>query len=177
MAVDIPKLPTFSKGNQYLLVGQEYFSEWPFARALPDQRTLPKVTLWPRSHLWEPPTSRTVQGFGVKKSHATPYHPMGDGLVERMNRSLLGLLCFHTQREIDWKEHLQLLTLHLQTCLNWTYPISGPVWTQPTFVIYPPYARNSLSRAMWVEQEPSHENYRATGVGWDQLSIVNWTTE
>ena len=26
-----------------------------------------------------------------KKSHNIPYHPMGDGLVERMNRSLLNL--------------------------------------------------------------------------------------
>ena len=34
---------------------------------------------------------------------------MGDGLVERMNRSLLSLLRSHAQRESDWEEHLQLL--------------------------------------------------------------------
>ena len=49
------------------------------------------------------------KAFGVKKSHTTPYHPMGDGLVERMNRSLLSLLRSHAQRESDWEEHLQLL--------------------------------------------------------------------
>ena len=27
-----------SHGNQYLLVAQDYFSKWPFARALPDQK-------------------------------------------------------------------------------------------------------------------------------------------
>ena len=30
--------------------------------------------------------------FGVKKSHTSPYFPIGDGLEERMNRSLYSLL-------------------------------------------------------------------------------------
>ena len=34
---------------------------------------------------------------------------MGDGLVERMNRSLLTLLRSYTEKEGDWEEHLQLL--------------------------------------------------------------------
>jgi len=45
----------------------------------------------------------------VKKSHTTPYHPMGDGLVERMNRSLLNLLRAFAQKSSDWEDHLQLL--------------------------------------------------------------------
>ena len=39
----------------------------------------------------------------------TPYHPMGNGLVERMNRSLLNLLRSYTEKEGDWEENLQLL--------------------------------------------------------------------
>lgn len=46
--------------------------------------------------------------YGVKKSRITPCHPMGDGLVKRMNRSLLSLLRTYTEREGDWEEHLQL---------------------------------------------------------------------
>ena len=34
---------------------------------------------------------------------------MGDGLVERMNRSLLSLLRTYVERESQWEEHLQLL--------------------------------------------------------------------
>ena len=49
------------------------------------------------------------KAFGVEKSHTTPYHPMGDGLVERMNRSLLSLLRTYVERETQWEEHLQLL--------------------------------------------------------------------
>ena len=53
--------------------------------------------------------------FGVKKSHTTPYHPMGDGLVERMNRSLLNLLRVFTDSRHDWEEHLQLLLFFYRT--------------------------------------------------------------
>ena len=40
---------------------------------------------------------------------------MGDGLVERMNRTLLNLLHTYTQEEGDWEEHLQLLLFVYQT--------------------------------------------------------------
>ena len=55
------------------------------------------------------------RAFGVKKSHTTPYHPMGDGLVERMNRSLLTLLRTCVEKENDWEWHLQLLLFVYRT--------------------------------------------------------------
>ena len=109
VAVDILKVPMSSRGNQYLLVAQDYFSKWPFAIALPDQKTATIVTALrdqvftmvgpPRrlhsdqgrnfeSHI----LSELCKAFGVEKSRTTPYHPMGDRLVDRMNRSLLNLL-------------------------------------------------------------------------------------
>ena len=33
--------------------------------------------------------SDLCKAFKVTKSHTTPYHPHGDGLVERMNQSVL----------------------------------------------------------------------------------------
>ena len=38
VAVDILEVPMSSRGNQYLLVIQDYFSKWPFAILLPDQK-------------------------------------------------------------------------------------------------------------------------------------------
>ena len=45
----------------------------------------------------------------------TPYHPMGDGLVERMNYSLLNLLHAFVQKSSDWEDHLQLLMYAYRT--------------------------------------------------------------
>ena len=58
----------------------------------------------------------------MTKSHTTPYHPMVDSLVERMN---LNLLHAFAQKYSDWEDHLQLLmfvyttlpSTHLQGCL------------------------------------------------------------
>ena len=36
--MDILKVPMSTRGNQYLLVVQDHFSKWPFARAIPDQK-------------------------------------------------------------------------------------------------------------------------------------------
>ena len=45
------------------------------------------------------------KAFKVTKSHATLYHPQGDGLVDRMNQSLLNLLCTFVEKERDWEQH------------------------------------------------------------------------
>ena len=114
--MDILKVPRSAKGNQYLLVVQDYFSKWPFARALPDQTaerifqvsrddvfTLVGLLLRIHSDQGQNFESRILgdmcKAFGIKKSHTTPYHPMRDGLVERMNRSLLALLRTYVERE------------------------------------------------------------------------------
>ena len=55
------------------------------------------------------------KAFGVTKSHTTPYHPMGDGLVERINRCLLNLLRALVKMESDWEEHVQLLLFVYRT--------------------------------------------------------------
>lgn len=38
VAVDILKVPISSRENQYILVAQDYFSKWPFAQAIQDQK-------------------------------------------------------------------------------------------------------------------------------------------
>ena len=132
VAVDILKVPVSTNGNRYLLVAQDYFSKWPFAMAMPDQ-TAERIVKVLRDEVFTfvgpPQKLHSDQGrnfesriladlckaFGVKKSHTTPYHPMGDGLVERMNRSLLTLLRTHVEKDSQWEEHLQLLLFMYRT--------------------------------------------------------------
>ena len=141
VAVDVLKVPVSTNGNRYLLVAQDYFSKWPFAMAMPDQ-TAERIVRILRDEVFTlvgPPQklhsdqgrnfeSRIIadlcKAFGVKKSHTTPYHPMGDGLVERMNRSLLTLIRTHVERDDQWEEHLQLLLFMYRTSKHTTTGLS-----------------------------------------------------
>ena len=54
--------------------------------------------------------------FGVERSRTSVYHPMGNGLCERYNRTLLNMLgCLEIERKKDWKEYLVPLT-HAYNC-------------------------------------------------------------
>ena len=141
VAVDILKVPTSNRGNSYLLVAQDYFSKWPFAMALPDQKATTIVRAL-RDQVFTmvgPPKrlhsdqgrnfesyllSELCKAFGVEKSRTTPYHPMGDGLVERMNRSLLNLLRTLMEKRSNWEDHLQLLLFAYRTTQHSTTKLS-----------------------------------------------------
>ena len=90
--MDILKVPMSVRGNQYLLVVQDHFSKWPFAKAIPDQKAERIVQILKDDvfTLVGPPQrlssdqgwnfeSRILgdlcKAFGVTKSHTTPYHP------------------------------------------------------------------------------------------------------
>ena len=48
---------------------------------------------------------------GMTKSHNTPYHPMGNPIPERFNRTLLDMLgTLEPDKKIDWKKYLPSLT-------------------------------------------------------------------
>ncbi|KAF4648073.1 hypothetical protein FOL47_003793, partial [Perkinsus chesapeaki] len=59
-----------------------------------------------------------LKRLGVEKSHTTPYHPMGDGLVERFNRSLLGLLRTHVTNSYQWPSFLPSLLWHYNSAVH-----------------------------------------------------------
>ena len=181
-AVDILKVSMSSRGNQYLLVIQDYFSKWPFAVPLPDQKagTIVRALKDQIFTLVGPPhklhsdqgrnfesyiLSQLCKAFGVTKSHTTPYHPMGDGLVERMNRSLLHdhLLRALVEKESDWEEHVQLLLFVYRTTKYSTTklspyeilfgqnPASPRLATPPVTTIYDPADYSSQLQGKLLE--------------------------
>ena len=58
---------------------------------------------------------------GIKSSNTTPYHPMGDGQVERQNRTLINMLkTLAANEKSDWKKHLPRLAFACNSTRNKT---------------------------------------------------------
>jgi len=112
VAVDlVGPMPLTPRRNCWILVLTDHFTRWADALAIPDASdpTVARVLdqqhsdqgaqfqsqlLGDLCHLW-----------GVNKSRTTPYHPQGNGVVERNNRvlgdSLRSLLLGRGQEEWD----------------------------------------------------------------------------
>ena len=56
---------------------------------------------------------------GIKESNTTPWHPMGDGQVERLNRTICNMLKALPEKEKkDWKSHLPKLAFCYNSTIN-----------------------------------------------------------
>ena len=60
---------------------------------------------------------QVLQAFGIHKTRTTAYHPQGDGMVERFNRSLLQLLRCYVDMEDDWECYLPLVLYAYRTAV------------------------------------------------------------
>lgn len=134
VAIDILTVPLSSNGNKYLLVVQDYFTKWADAIPLPNQSasTITSALIKLFSTMGMPDIVHSDQGrnfeseilkqcleaFGISKSHTTAYHPEGDGMVERFNRSLLQLLRSYTDVQSNWEEHLPLALYAYRTAIH-----------------------------------------------------------
>lgn len=148
LGVDIMELPKTQAGNKYVLVFQDYLTKWPFAFAIPDQKSsrivkilveeivpitgVPEALLSDRgtnllSHLMKD----TCSSLGITKLNTTAYHPQCDGLVERFNRTLKSMLRKHAaEYGLQWDRYLPFVL--------WAYRNSPQESTgeKPSFLLF-----------------------------------------
>jgi len=137
VVVDILSVSMSVYGNKYLLVVQDYFTEWADAIPLPNQKavTITKALTklfatvdYPRFCIQtKVKTSSPLDAFGTQKSRTTAYCPQGNGLVDRFNRSLLQLLGTYVDKECDWEQHLPLALYAYRTAVHTSTGVSPHV--------------------------------------------------
>ncbi|KAK3103801.1 hypothetical protein FSP39_021997 [Pinctada imbricata] len=124
VCMDFLSLESSKGGYQYILVITDHFTK--YALAVPTKNTTAKTTADAFFnhfiiHYGFPKRVHSDQGAnfeskivkelctitGIEKSRTTPYHPMGNGLTERFNRTLLSMLgTLKPDQKRDWKSHI-----------------------------------------------------------------------
>ena len=110
VAIDlVGVLPTTQMGNRFIMVMQDYYTKFVELAALLDKSSTTVAQAMVNSWLcrWGCPESlHSDQGnefdaavfrelcglFGIRKTRTTPFNPASNGMVERTNRTLKGLL-------------------------------------------------------------------------------------
>uniref|UniRef100_A0AAZ1XPG3 Gypsy retrotransposon integrase-like protein 1 n=1 Tax=Oreochromis aureus TaxID=47969 RepID=A0AAZ1XPG3_OREAU len=91
--------------------------------------------------------------YGITKSKTTPYHPAGNGGVERMNQTLLHMLrSLESERQQRWPEYLPEL---LQAYNNTVHSATGYA---PSYLMFGRHLRQPVDLNLGVEREsPCHD--------------------
>jgi len=130
VAVDIlGPFPDSPSGNRYILAAMDYFTRWAEAYAIPNQEAAtvadklvsnfflrfspPEQLHSDQGRQFESTLLKEIcHSLGIHKTRTTPYHPQGDGLVERFNRTLLSMLATTTRdHPATWETLLPKLCL------------------------------------------------------------------
>ena len=127
ICIDYLSLESSKGGYENILVITDHFSR--YAQAIPTRNQTARTTarvLYEQFfvHYGFPAKihsdkganfeSKVIQSLcritGMEKTRTTPYHPMGNGMVERFNRTLLNMLGTLTStQKSDWKSHVSTL--------------------------------------------------------------------
>jgi len=125
--------PRSKNGNKYILVVSNYFMWWVESYAIPNQEattvavklidnmfcryTIPEQL---HSYMGAQFKLKVIQAIskllGINKTHTTPYHPLRDGLVKRLNQKILSMLATTTQEngKTIWQKPISPVDKHQQ---------------------------------------------------------------
>ena len=127
VGVDVLQLPKTFDGNCYVVVFADYLTKWVEAFPTSDQKaeTIAKLfveSVVSRHGVPEELLSDRGPNFlseliqeicnllGVKKISTSGYHPQCDGLVEKFNSTLIGMIAKSVENQAnDWDRHLPYL--------------------------------------------------------------------
>ena len=124
VCIDFLKLEPSKGGIENVLVVTDHFTKYAQAYLTRNQKasTIAKVLFdnffvhygfphWLHSDQGRNFENKTIQQLchlaGLHKSRTTPYHPMGNGIVERFKSTLLNMLgMLDPDKKVDWKSHI-----------------------------------------------------------------------
>ena len=154
IAMDIMgPFPDNGSGNSYILVVSDYFTRWVEAYAIPNQEATTVAVKLVEEFFCRfsiPERLHSDQGrqfeslliadicrlLQIHKSRTTPYHPQSDGLVERMNRTILSMLAVCAKdHPSDWERYLH------QVCLAYNSSVHPTTGYTPFFLMFGRQAR------------------------------------
>ena len=146
-------LPEIENGNSYVLSVGDYFTRWMEAYPIRNREAMTvaqKLVDEFFCRFLTPEQLHSNQGsqfesrliseicklLNIHKCHTTPYHPQGDGLVERFNRTLLDMLATTVQSHpLKWEGHIR------KVCMAYNTSIQATTGYSPFYLMFGRNAR------------------------------------
>ena len=113
------------------------------------------------SDKWANFESKAIQKLcniaGIQKSQTSPFHPMGNGMVERFNQTLLNMLGTMSEKQkSDWKSYVPILTHAYNAAMHESTGFS------PFFLMFGLHPRLAIDDFLGIrssEERKSHQDY------------------
>ena len=171
VCIDFLTLDMSKGGYQYVLVITDHFTR--YAQAIPTKNMSAKTTAealfqYFIVHYGFPERLHSDQGANfqsrlikelctlanVKKTRTSPYHPMGNGMCERFNRTLMNMLgTLEAEKKHNWKDHIRAMTYAYNATKHSSTGYS------PFHLMFGREARLPIDTILGLEEEKEETSY------------------